>query len=178
MKHTLRGLAMLLVALSLFGCGSSFSQGKGSSANGDGTPTIPPGTTPSATPGGASNQVTLTMSKHQYTPEDPLLVTIHNGSHAPIWIQSQQTACTSLTVERMANGAWETTGRCAPARAPQSVAIAAGSSTTRRIDYAQGMDTGAGWPTGTYRVTLRYTLSGTASSESGIMVQSAIFAIQ
>jgi hypothetical protein len=181
MKHTIRGLAMALVALCLFGCGSSFSQGSGSSSNGNGTPTSPPGTPPgtpgTTTPGGAAGQVTLTLSKQQYASDEPLLVTIHNGLSSSIWIQGQPSSCTSLTVEIMTGGTWQAIGHCAPVRKPQPVAVAAGASTTGRIDYAQGMDTGAGWPAGTYRVILQYTLSAAASISAGVSAQSATFTI-
>jgi hypothetical protein len=185
MKYLTRGFQtalMLLMTLCLFGCGSTFSQGKGSATNGNGTPTgtpIPPSITPtSGTTSSSSGQVTLTMSKQQYTSEDPLLLTIHNGLQSSIWVLGQQATCLSLTVQRLDNGAWETASNCIPAQAPKPVAIASGASTTWRIDYVQGMDTGASWPAGTYRVTLHYTLSASASQDSGTTIQSATFAIQ
>ncbi len=179
----------LLFAFVVAGCGSSTMQGSGSMPNDNGTPTTTPGytndtptagpatTTTTGTPNGQSGQITLLMSAQQYTSDSPLLVTIRNGMQTAIWIQAQMAACSSLTVERMDNGSWVQTGNCAPAGAPRSTQIAAGASLVQRIDFAQGMDTGAGWPAGTYRVVLDYTLSATASSSAGAQAQSGTFTI-
>lgn len=109
-------------------------------------------------------EVTLTLSKQQYDTEEPLLVTIHNGLPTSIWVRDGQAGCTSLTAERLDRGAWAPVGQCTPASVSslaRLIAITPGGVSTQRLDAAQGMDTGAGWPAGTYRVMLQYGLSGT-----------------
>jgi hypothetical protein len=186
-SHIFRIAVMLLFAFGLFGCGqNSSSSGGNSLAKNSETPTtslatlspVPTISTTTDVPGNdQSRQVTLSLNAQQYSPDAPLLVTIHNGMQASIWVQNQRTGCTSITVERMIGGTWQPTGGCALTRPPQTIEITTGSAVTQRIDFAQGMDTGAGWPVGTYRVKLHYAMSKSTIPDAGVQVQSSVFTI-
>jgi hypothetical protein len=166
--------ASLLLALLVVGCGRSTSPLVGDASRGTASLTPQPSVAGQTAPG----QVTLTLSQRQYSAEDPLLVTIHNGLDTTIWIQDPQASCTSLVVERLDQGNWQPTGACAPSRPAHTLAIPSGSAVAQRLDYAHEMDTGAGWPAGAYRVALTYGLSGTATaSTDGLTVYSPEFTV-
>lgn len=174
-----------LLMLTLAGCGSS-SRLAAHVQPGSGQPTATPLSRPTSTAAASSQSsvaghVTLTLNKALYAPEDPFLVTIHNGLNHAIWVQDQRSGCTSLTVEHNIGGEWDTVGQCVLTRPARTIAIAAGASLSQRIDFAQGMDTGSGWPAGTYRVTLAYAVgqqASTSATSSDNMAQSAAFSVQ
>lgn len=168
--------ASLLLVLFVTGCGQVTSPSSDAHAQGAATQTIQPGGAAQST----SGKVTLSLPKQQYGAEEPLLVTIHNGLQADIALTDGGAGCVSLEVERLAQGSWQSVSQCAPAPAGRkSVVISAGSSFVQRIDYAHEMDSGAGWPAGTYRATLTYTPSenGVAASATGATVYSSEFTI-
>jgi hypothetical protein len=102
-------------------------------------------------------QVTLTINKTQFGAEDPVIVTVHNGLTQTIWLGDRRTGCPSVVLERQVNGQWQPVNRCALGPKPRSTALAAGAETVVQLDATTGIDTGAGWPAGTYRATLSYT---------------------
>src|SRR5258707_15571529 len=125
------GCAMLIVALA--GCGLSSTSGAGAQQ----TTTATSAASEAPSSPSTSGQVMLTLSQTQYTTEDPLLVTIHNGLGQTIWFQGDRTTCAGLVVQRLAQGAWQAMGSCVLSRPAQPVAIAVGSSLVKRIDHAQ-----------------------------------------
>jgi hypothetical protein len=157
-------LRLGFLGLFLTGCGqvSGATQGdtSGGASNGTATAGASGNEAATMTPGfsgqTAAGQVTLTLNKTQYDAEDPVIVTVHNGLSQSIWLGDSRTGCPSVVLERQVNGQWQRASNCAPAALPRSVAIAAGAQTVVRMDAAAGMDTGAGWPAGTYRATLTY----------------------
>ncbi len=177
-------LACMLI-LTLAGCGRS-SQDAAHAQPGSGQPTSTPLSRPTSTAAASPQSsvvghVTLTLNKTRYASEDPFLVTIHNGLNHAIWVQDQGSGCTSLTVEHNIGGEWDTIGQCVLTRPARTVAIAAGASLSQRIDFAQGMDTGGGWPAGAYRVTLTYAVDQQAAAPAtngGNTTQSAEFSVQ
>ncbi len=174
-----------ILLLTLVGCGRS-SQDATHLLSASAQPTSTPLSRPTSTAAASSQSsiaghVTLTLNKARYAPEDPFLVTIHNGLNHAIWVQDQQSGCTSLTVEHNIGGEWDTIGQCVMTRPARTVAIASGGSLSQRIDFAQGMDTGGGWPAGAYRVTLTYAIDQQAAAPAtngGNMTQSAEFSVQ
>jgi hypothetical protein len=124
--------------------------------------------------------VTLSLPKQWYGVEEPLLVTIHNGLQTDIALTDGGAGCVSIEVERLVQDSWQGVSQCAPAPSGRKAAvISAGSAFLQRIEFAHEMDNGAGWPAGTYRVMLTYTLSenSAASSATGAPVYSAEFTI-
>lgn len=159
-------LAPLAAALLIASCGGSAAPHGNDTAHRESSPTPGPNASAAARQTTAG-QVTLTLSKQQYDSEEPLLVTIHNGLAASIWVRDGRAGCTSLIAERLDHGSWEPVGQCAPASlVARLIAIAPGGVLTQRLDAAQGMETGAGWPASTYRVMLQYALDGTAGAVS------------
>lgn len=144
------------------------------------TPSTPLSSATSAPSGDHSGEVRLTLNKPQYAPEDPLLVTIHNGLDQPIWARDMHSGCTAIVIERAIQGVWQPLEPCAGRRAPQMIPIPATSTLVQRIDYAQGttVDSDGGWPTGSYRATLTYTMSQTFAAEIGTSVHSVQFAVR
>lgn len=164
-------VAPLALVLLIAGCGSSATPNGNDAAQREISPTPKPSASASTSAASqtAAGQVTLTLSKQQYGPEEPLLVTIHNGLRTSIWVRDGRAGCTSLIAERLDQGTWEPVGQCTPASISslaRLIAVAPGSALTQRLDAAQGMDTGAGWPASTYRVMLQYGLDGTAGAVS------------
>lgn len=174
-------ICMLMLALA--GCGrSSNDAAHVQSGSGQPTATSHPQPTPTASAAhSSSGRVTLTLNKSRYAPEEAFFVTIHNGLSRSIWVQDQQSGCTSLSVEHSVGGEWDGIGQCVMARPARTISIAAGASLSQRIDFAQGMDTGGGWPAGAYRVTLTYAMDQQASASTtniGNTAQSAEFLVQ
>ena len=168
--------ASLLLALFVAACGQVSSPSGAADAQGTATQTVQAGVAAQTT----SGQVTLSLTKQQYSVEEPLLVTIHNGLQTDIALTDGGAGCVSIEVERLVQDSWQSVSQCAPAPAGRkSVVISAGSAFVQRIEFAHEMDNGAGWPAGTYRVMLTYTPSenGAASSATGAPVYSAEFTI-
>ncbi len=168
--------ASLLLALFVSACGQVTSPSGGAGAQGAATQTAQAGAAAQTT----SGKVTLSLAKQQYGVEEPLLVTIHNGLQTDIALTDGGAGCVSIEVERLVQNTWQSVSQCAPAPAGRkSVVISAGSAFVQRIESAHEMDSGAGWPAGTYRVMLTYTPSenGAASSATGAPVYSAEFTI-
>jgi hypothetical protein len=160
--------ASLVLALLFVSCGGSATPHGNNSARRETSPTPEPHASATASQTTAG-QVTLTLSKQHYATDEPLLVTIHNGLQTSIWVRDGRAGCTSLIAERLVQGTWEPVGQCTPASVSslaRLIAIAPGGALTQRLDAAQGMDTGAGWPASTYRVLLQYGLDGTAGAVS------------
>jgi hypothetical protein len=123
--------------------------------------------------------VRVTLSRSAYGIEDPVLVTVYNGLAHPIWVRDHQSSCTAVVLELSLNGAWQSLGSCSQPGPMGSPTVAAGASMTQRLNYAQGMDTGAGWRPGTYRIALTYALSAEAlDTAATTTVYSAAFHIQ
>jgi len=170
-------LCLGFLGLFLAGCGqvSGATQGDTSGRASNGTATAAGNEAATMTPGFSgqttSGEVTLTLNKTQYGAEDPVIVTVHNGLSQSIWLGDSAPGCPSVVLERQVNGQWQRASKCAPATLPRSVAIAAGAQRVVRMDASAGMDTGAGWPAGTYRATLTYatdqkTVSAQSSTQS------------
>jgi hypothetical protein len=176
MAHPLALAAPLLLALCVAGCGQVTGPGSGADAQKASSQTAQPG---AATPA-ASGQVTLLLGKQRYGTEEPLLVTIRNGLQKDIALTDGGAGCVSIEVERLVQGSWQTVSQCAPAPAGRrAVVVSAGGAFVQRIENAHEMDSGAGWPVGTYRAMLTYTLSESdaAASAAGATVYSAEFTI-
>jgi len=121
-------------------------------------------------------RVTLTLNKTQYGAEDPVIVTVHNGLNESIWLGDSRTSCPSVVLERLMNGQWQPVSRCALGPKPRSTALSAGAQTVVQLDATTGIDTGAGWPKGTYRASLSYT-TDQQSASTQTSVQSTQFTI-
>jgi hypothetical protein len=172
-----------LVALALFGaaCGRPSGPLGAGSAGGGASSTPRPSASPSPNASASPERVTLTLNKQQYATQDPLLVTIHNDLDMTIWARDMHSGCSVIVVERLNQGAWQPLEPCARGRRPQIIPTPAGSTLVQRIDFAQGvaLDSGDGWPAGTYRAALTYALSqDAAGGETGTTVYSAEFTIQ
>jgi hypothetical protein len=168
--------ASLLLALFVAACGQISSPHGGAAAQTAATQTAPAGAAAQTT----SGQVTLSLPKQRYGVEEPLLVTIHNGLQTDIALTDGGAGCVSIEAERLVQDSWQSVSQCAPAPAGRkAVVISAGSAFVQRIEFAHEMDSGAGWPAGTYRVMLTYAPSenGVTSSATGAPVYSAEFTI-
>lgn len=135
-----------------------------------------------ATSGATSGPVTLTVGSAQYAASDRIVVTIHNGSGAPIYAQQHNTSCSMILLERLVNDVWQpvypcvngfphpTVGRVAAASAlvVQLVPIVSGDA------EATG---GVQWPAGTYRATLLYTTNQATAFSQGTAAYSTTFTI-
>lgn len=175
--------AIILVALVLVaGCG----QGNQSNAGSPGGSATEPTATASpaahatsvATPAHTtSGQVRVTMSKSHYGPEEPLVATISNGLGQTIWISTNRASCLGVVLQIQTSSGWQAVGNCAAARSPQPTAILSGGTLVKQFTYAQGADSGAGWPAGAYRVLLPYSMSQSAATAAGATVSSSAFTI-
>jgi hypothetical protein len=176
------GVLVVSLAILIGGCGQ-VSGGTQSNASGHtsiGTATVSGSEAATMTPGFSGQttpgQVTLTLNETQNGSEDPVIVTVHNGLSQSIWLGDSATGCSSVVLERQVNGQWQRVSRCALGPKLRSVAVAADAQMVVRIDPAAGMDTGAGWPAGTYRATLSYATDQKTAS-AGSSAQSSQFTI-
>lgn len=163
-------LIVLVIAQALVSCGQTTRSPSGQSASGQ-TPTAGQQAgatmTPTGKPSSTASEVTLTLDQQHYSADSLIIVTIHNGSQSPIWAADHQTSCTVLVLERLNQGSWYRVGQCATAIATRILSIQPGASLVQRLSSYQEMDTGAGWQTGTYRVTLTYGMGNDASALAG-----------
>jgi Bacterial Ig-like domain len=176
-------LIVLAIPMCVVSCGQTTisSSGQTSDTSAQTTPTQTQAgatMTPGSNPSPATAGVTLTLNQQHYSADSLIIVTIHNGSQQTIWAADHQTSCTVLTLERQSQGSWYRVGQCALSTPTRVVSIGPGASLTQRLTSQQEMDTGAGWQTGTYRVTLTFHLGNDSSSlAGGDTVHSAQFTI-
>lgn len=162
-------LVLLALALMLAACGVP--------ANGtaSGTPTASQGGTPvSSEP--PTSAVTLVNDHSSYTPSSAITVAVTNHRATSIFTFDHQTSCTILTLERQTTSGWEATGGCAMGRPTKRVEIKAGETMQILLAPDAGQIHATPWPTGTYRVVLRYTLQN-GDTATGTMVASPTFSI-
>ncbi len=176
-RASLGFLTLLLLGILISSCGqvSSPTQNAGSStigAVGNNSATMTPGLSGHTTPA----QVTLTLDKMQIGTEDPVIVTVHNGLAETIWLDNSRAGCPAVVLERQVNGQWQSVNRCALGPKPRSTSLAAGAEKVVQLDATTGVDTGAGWPAGTYRANLSYT-TDQAIASTPTVVQSTQFLI-
>jgi hypothetical protein len=117
--------------------------------------------------------VTVTVDKTHYAPQDTITVTISNGLATTISTTDHQTNCTIVTLERLANGAWQAEGVCRLKTPTRIVPISPGM-TVQQLSSSP-------WPTGTYRVAFRYftepdAVQGASPGQGGL-VYSTTFTI-
>jgi hypothetical protein len=165
-----RGMVTVL-CVGLAGCGlTTAPDGGGSGVHG--SPPAAPGSTVSS----GAGQVTVKVDKGHYAPSDTITVTITNGmAVTTILAYDHQTNCTIVTLERLANGAWQPEAMCKLMTPTRIVPVPPGAVALQLTSTA--------WPAGTYRVAFRYftkpdgaATPGAAPGQSGA-VYSATFAI-
>ncbi len=156
------------------GPGGSLQAGTSPAAPASASSSAPASTSPQATPGASgqrtSGQVTLTLDKQHYAASDTIAVTLHNGLAQAIWATDHKTTCTVITAERLQNGQWAAMGGCRLMTPTTMMSLPAASDTVQRL-------ASAGWPSGTYRVTLSYTAGDAGNGGPGGVVYSAEFTI-
>lgn len=177
-RLALAGWVIVALALCglLVGCGVSARGGSGAAGGAtpaadatvvvNGTP-IPsqrlPTPASSATPGGPGSTATATLGavrlvldKVAYAPGDPVAVMIENGLSVKIVVSDHHTDCTSVQLEKLVLGSWQSAGGVCKLLTPvRLITLAPGSVTPQRI----GAPTGAS-AAGTYRVKLVYGAGG------------------
>jgi len=169
-------LTLLVLGILISSCGqaSSPSQNAGTSttgAEGNDAASMTPGYSGQTT----HAQVTLTLNKMQFGAEDPVIVTVHNGLTQTIWLSDSKTGCPSVVLERQVNGQWQPVKRCALGPKPRSTSLSAGSEKVVQLDATTGIDTGAGWPAGTYRATMSYTTDQAIASAQTLILSTQFF---
>lgn len=177
------GCALVLV---LAGCGVTAGGAAGSSSA-----TSPATATSSATAAtktanastATGGVVTLSVGAAQYAASERIVVTIHNTGGDTLYVQQHNTSCSMILLQRLVTGVWQpvypcingfphpTIGRVTPdsSFAVQLVPVVSGD--------AEGAGGGIAWPAGTYRASLHYVTSPTASFSQGTTVYSAMFAV-
>lgn len=161
--HIVLFACITVLTLSICGCGVNATQ--------RGTPTV--GATPAATPvpTGATivpGSVTVTLANIHYGPNDTLVVFINNGLLSSIFVADHQTNCSLVTMAYLANGTWQTVGRCRIMTPTRLVEIPASSTNTQHLVPGGGQFSVVPWPTGTYRVSVGYsTRSSTGFTPAG-----------
>lgn len=124
--------------LSLASCG--FSQTPGTSAGSGAV---------------SSGQVTVTTGKPQYAPTNTVDVTIANGLSSGILAADHQSDCTVLVIEHLSGQTWQPQNPCLLKSPTRLIPFGAGTSTQQTLQPPSGQTT-AGWPTGSYRISLTY----------------------
>jgi hypothetical protein len=185
-RHLVTAFGCALVVL-LAGCGVTTAGGAGgtSSATNPASATASASAsaaTATATASGATaGVVTLAIAASQYSAADPIVVTIRNGG-ATIFAEQHNTSCSLILLERLVNGAWQPVYPCINGFPHPTVGqVAAGSAVVVQIVPVVTGDAeatgGTRWQAGTYRATLTYTTSQTASFNQGTTIYSATFAV-
>ena len=178
------GVCGLLVGCGVSGQGGGAAGGTAPAADAtvvvNGTP-IPsqrlPTPSSTVTPGGGSSIATATpgavrlmLDKAAYAPSDPVLVTIENGLNMKIVVSDHHTGCTSVQLEKLAQGSWQSAGGVCKLLTPvRLITLAPGSVTPQRIGIPAGASAA-----GTYRVKLVYGAGG--ASQDGVAL-SATFSV-
>lgn len=170
--HIVLLVCVTVFVLGICGCGVTPSQ--------RGTPTAGAITAATPVPTGATivpGSVTVTLAKSHYGTNDTLVVFINNGLLSSIFVADHQTNCSLVTVAYLANGTWQTVGRCRIMTPTRLVEIPASSTNTQQLVPGGGQFSVVPWPTGTYRVSVGYsTRSSTGFIPAG-PVYSAQFTI-
>jgi hypothetical protein len=130
------------------------------------------------TPSLEAGAVRISLMKAQFRPDEPLTATIQNQLVTSVWATDHHTDCGLLSLEAFSGGVWSALEQCSQPRPVKVVEISAGASAPQSIGYSQNVDMGAGWPAGTYRLTLSYGLNQNQATGTGtIVVHSDVFTI-
>lgn len=178
------GCALIVV---LAGCGVTARGGDGLSptAASPATPTAAASasaaTHTATTSGPTGGAVTLSLGAQSYATTDRIVITIRNGG-ATLYVQQHNTSCSMISLQRLVNGVWQPVFPCVNSFPHPTVSRVAADSSVAvpLVPVVTGDAEGTGgvtWPAGTYRATLLYTTSQTASFGQGTTVYSGTFTV-
>jgi hypothetical protein len=128
----------IIVLLSLEGCGSNGGSGD-----------TPPATSPSVPPTGL---VVLHVGATSYQAGETVRVTIRNQGKHTISFSDHKSNCTVLLFEHQVGSSWEAVAPCKRMIMTRLQSLQAGAT----VDVA--LLPSPGWPTGTYRAKLDYSV--------------------
>lgn len=179
------GCALIVV---LAGCGVTARGGDGLSptAASPATPTAAASasaaTHTATTSGPTGGAVTLSLGAQSYATTDRIVITIRNGGGATLYVQQHNTSCSMISLQRLVNGVWQPVFPCVNSFPHPTVSRVAADSSVAvpLVPVVTGDAEGTGgvtWPAGTYRATLLYTTSQTASFGQGTTVYSGTFTV-
>lgn len=134
------GSALLCVLFALGGCGPVG------------------GANPGTSTGGA---VKITTDRTTYQPGDTIQVSITNNLQVSIFAYDTLASCTILELQEQDGGTWQDNklSRCALGRLARLIEIAPGKTYQASISAGTPGVQSPGFPAGTYRLVLKYTMS-------------------
>jgi hypothetical protein len=124
-------------------------------------------TTTNTSPGTqTSGPVSIATNHTVYGPTDPIQVTVRNKLSTPIYALDTQASCSILGLEVQVNAAWQaaSVARCPLGRPAMVVKLAVGKADTITIQAGSSMMKNAAFPSGTYRLLLNYSTTGSGAS--------------
>jgi len=153
-------VCLLLVSISLVGCGSNATNG---------TAVLPTVTTASSPPT-SDGSVTVSVDAPTYRTGDAIAVTLSNQSLQTILFPDHLTYCTVVLLQRQVNESWESINLCKLMIVTRMHSLEAGHSLTVKLVAPPNQ-----WMPGLYRVKLSY---GTSQQSSHLItIYSAVFQV-
>lgn len=103
--------------------------------------------------------LSLTTDRASYAPADAVAVTLVNNSAASIYTTDHQTSCSIFSLLLWMGNSWLPVGRCMMMTASRIIEVHPGETVRATLAPGGGSLRPIPWAAGTYRVTLRYTLT-------------------
>jgi len=113
-----------------------------------------------------SGPVSIATNHTVYGPTDPIQVTVLNKLSTPIYALDTQASCSILGLEVQVNAAWQASSvaRCPLGRPAMVVKLDIGKAYTITIQAGSPVMQNAAFPSGTYRLLLNYSTTGSGTS--------------
>jgi hypothetical protein len=103
--------------------------------------------------------LSLTTERNAYAPADAISVTLVNGSAASIYTTDHQTSCSIFSLLLWMGNGWSPVGNCMMMTASRLIEVHPGETVRATLAPGGGSLRPTPWAAGTYRATLRYTLT-------------------
>ncbi len=138
--------------------------------------------TNTATSGTPTPGIAITTDHAAYTPNEAIVVTVHNALSTPIYAMDTQSSCSILSLEYQVNSVWQPSqvAQCPQKRPARPVKIDAGGTYTATITAGYPGLKQLPFPAGSYRLVLGYTTSPSGIPSTGVdtPITSATFQVQ
>jgi hypothetical protein len=120
-------------------------------------------------PAGTSGSITIQTDIAAYRTAQPIGVTIHNASKSTFYVQTGQSECTPLKMQRQVGTTWHTVMPCSASEQPQNAAVTPGLIEPFTFAPGNAPSDPNSWVPGVYRFALQLTTSADGSGTSTLV---------
>jgi hypothetical protein len=121
-------------------------------------------TTAAPLPSGSTGNVSIQADATSYRTTQPIGITLHNAGKTTYYVQTSQSECTPIQMQRQVGTTWQNVMPCSSAVQPQNAAVPPGLVEPFTLAPGNATDNPNAWAPGVYRFALQLT---TAANGSG-----------